>query len=169
MTLWKSWFLGSRLLGRLKRAAHSICFLSPSVCTCTHPATFLSKKRYSYTVTPENTCYSTHKQLVLKALLGLTGDAFPRSPTGTTRTNFWPCHGKMVKPRKGVCHDPASDFPHVVKRVTKARIYRTDLMWDWSWPHQGTVKAGTKSLRLLLAPLGLFRAQGFWCLHTSTP
>lgn len=75
-----------------------------------------SPKRGIPTLVPlENTCYSAHKQVFLKALLGLVSDAFPRTPTGVTRTNFWPCHGKMVKPRKGVCHGPASDFPHMAE------------------------------------------------------
>lgn len=39
-------------------------------------------------VTLENTWYGTHKQVVVKPSLGLVGDAFPRSPTGTTRTDF---------------------------------------------------------------------------------
>lgn len=81
------------------------------------------------------------KGWVLKAVLVLVGDALPRLPTGTTRTKLWQNRGAL-----GVCHDPGSDSPCNTKWIITASIYRTDPTWGCSWPHQGTVRAGSPSL-----------------------
>lgn len=113
VSLWNSWCW-------LTRTAQPMCFLSPSVCIHTNPATLLSQKWYSFSGDPWNSMVQYHTW----ALPGLAGDASPRPPTGITKTGFWPSHGRAVQPWEPPW--PCQWLPCSIKHGARASNFKTN-------------------------------------------
>lgn len=104
----------------------------------------------------ENTWCRTHKGLGFETLLVLVSDAFSALPTGTTRTEFWPCCGEIVEAWVSAITLAATSHAILSKSPEPAF---TGLTPHGSWPHQGTVRPGSQSLCPWFGPGVLMLAQ----------
>lgn len=129
-------------LGRLIRAGQ-LMHLFLSLCALTHTLNPFSLKISVPTLElPENAWCSTHKRLGFRSFTGACGwyllKVAHRDHKDRVLTLLWQNSGALC-----VCHHPVSDLPHSTERVTTASLRRTDPAWDCSWPHRGTVRAGS--------------------------